>query len=589
MRAQPATPPDMIMNLAPGSRRVLSGLVVAWAMAMAGARAAGPLPYHYEADVPIPMRDGVSLAANIFRPGGEGVWPTILYRTPYGKQDANWSGATNFAAKGYVVVVQDCRGRGKSAGVWEPFLHEAADGFDTQEWIGRQPWSNRRIGTSGGSYVGWTQWASAPKGSRYLKAMVPMVPFGNTYDDVAYQGGALMLGLLMGWGEAVGGVFLESNKQHQAYQHLPLATFGDQFTPQIEYLNEWVRHSSPDSYWKARGIDRRYRDVTVPTLNVGGWYDIFSKTTLELTAGVRAQSRSRKARRQQFVIMGPWGHGVAVRKTGSLDFGPAAELKVYSRQWDWYEYWLKGRDTGVQNWPPYYLFVMGENQWRGENEWPLQRTKFTRYFLHSGGGANTRNGDGRLVLGAASESLPDHFNYDGNDPVPTVGGNNIVGAAAGPIDQSEVELRRDVLVYSTAVLDTDVEVTGPIRLVLWAASSAPDTDFTGKLVDVHPDGKAYNLCEGIVRARHRAGARQSELLQPGRPERFDIDLWVTSNLFKRGHQVRLEVSSSNFPRFDRNPNSGLPFGTDEKLLPGRQTILHDRQHPSHLLLPVIPR
>lgn len=537
----------------------------------------------------IPMRDGVSLAANLFRPSGEGPWPTILYRTPYGKQDATWSGATNFAAKGYVVVVQDCRGRGKSAGVWEPFRHEAEDGFDTQEWIGRQAWSNRRIGTAGGSYVGWTQWASAPKASRYLKAMVPMVPFGNTYDDVAYQGGAMMLGLLMGWGEAVGGVFLESNKQHQVYQHLPLATFGDQFTNKIGYLNEWVQHPTPDAYWQARGINQRYRDITVPTLNVGGWYDIFSKATLELTTGVRSKSRSRSARRNQFVIMGPWAHQVAVRKTGALDFGPAAELKVYSRQWDWFEAWLKGRNTGIRQWPPYYLFVMGENEWRGEYEWPLKRTRFTRYYLDSDGQANTRHGNGRLLATRPKQSAPDQFTYDGNQPVPTLGGNNIIGAAAGPIDQSELELRSDVLVYTTPTLATDVEVTGPIQLILWAASSATDTDFTGKLVDVHPDGRAYNLCEGILRARYRHGHARPTLLTPGRPERFEIDLWVTSNLFKRGHRIRLEVSSSNFPRFDRNPNSGLPFGTDPVLRPARQTVFHDRQHPSHLLLPIIPR
>jgi hypothetical protein len=546
-------------------------------------------PFVFEADVAVPMRDGVVLKANVFRPTAEGRHPAVLYRTPYGKQDEKWSGATNFATKGYVVVVQDCRGRGKSGGVWEPFLHEPQDGFDTQEWVGRQPWCNGRVGTSGGSYVGWTQWASAPGASPRLKAMVPMVPFGNTYEDLAYSGGAMMLGLLMGWGEAVGGISYESNKQHQVYGHLPLRSYGDQFTPRIPYLNDWVQHPTHDTYWKQRGINYRYRDITVPILNVGGWFDIFSKATLDLSTGVRTQSRSREARTNQFVIMGPWGHSVAVRKTGALDFGPEAELKVYSRQWDWYEYWLKGRDNGIHQWPPYYLFVMGENRWRGENEWPLKRTRFTPYYLHSEGHANSARGDGSLVADVPAGDTADQYTYDGHDPVYTVGGNNIIGAAAGPQDQAFIESRDDVLVYTTPPLEPGVEVTGPVKLVLWASSSARDTDFTGKLVDVHPDGKAYNLCEGILRARYRRGLNRPSLLKPGRVERFEIDLWVTSNLFLPGHRIRLQVSSSNYPRFDRNPNSGLPFGTDTDLLPARQMILHDREHPSHLLLPVIPR
>lgn len=566
-------------------RALLPSLVLVWSAA-----AQERLPsFLYEADVRVPMRDGVHLAANVFRPAGRGPWPVILYRTPYGKQDQHWSGATNMAAKGYVVVVQDCRGRGKSEGVWEPFLHEARDGFDTHEWIGHQPWCDGGIGSGGGSYVGWTQWAAAPNASRYLKAMVPMVPFGNTYEDLAYSGGAMMLGLLMGWGEAVGGVPLDTNQIQKAYAYLPLRGYADQFDKQVPYLNEWVQHPTYDEYWKRRGVDHRYAEVTVPSLNVGGWYDIFSKATLDLTTGVRTHSRSRPARTNQFVIMGPWGHGVAVRKVGDLDFGTEAELKVFSRQFDWWEYWLKGRDKRIHEWPPYYLFVMGENQWRGENEWPLKRTRFTPFYLHSSGRANSLHGDGSLSTTRPDAERPDEFDYDGDNPVPTVGGNNIVGATDGPRDQTQVESREDVLVFSTPPLADDVEVTGPVKLVLWAASSARDTDFTGKLVDVHPDGKPYNLCEGILRARYRRGLNQPALLKPGQPQRFEIDLWVTSNLFQRGHRIRLEVSSSNFPRFDRNPNSGRPFGTDTEMLSARQTVFHDRKHPSHLLLPVIPR
>lgn len=543
----------------------------------------------YDQDVKVPMRDGVELAANIFRPNGDGPWPVILIRTPYGKQGEKWNGGEEFATKGYVLVVQDCRGRGKSGGEWEPFLHEAKDGFDTHEWIGKQPWCNGKIGASGGSYVGWTQWASAPNSSKYLTTIVPMVPFGNTYEDLAYNGGVMQLGLLMGWGEAVGEVGLPPEALQKAYRYLPLNRFGDQFEKDIPYLNEWALHPTYDEYWKKRGIDHDYKDVSIPTLSIGGWYDIFSKATIDLANGVRNASRSPEVRDNHFVIMGPWGHVPGLRKIGQLDFGSEAELNVYAKQYDWYEHWLKGRDTKTQDWPHYYLFVMGENRWRGENKWPLERTEFTKYHLHSGGHANSLKGDGALSLTVPRSESPDQITYDGDDPVPTVGGNNIVGATGGPEDQTNVEEREDVLVYSTAPLEDDVEVTGPVKLILWAESSALDTDFTGKLVDVHPDGKAYNLCEGILRARYRNGLEKPQLLEPGKPERFEIDLWVTSNLFRPGHRIRLEVSSSNFPRFDRNANSGNAVGSDSELLTAKQSIFHDESHPSHLLLPVIPR
>lgn len=545
-------------------------------------------PFVFESDVKVPMRDGVQLTANIWRPKAEGSCPVILMRSPYGKFDEKWGDAKRYAAAGYAMVVQDCRGRGKSEGPWDPFRHDVEDGFDTQEWVGKQPWCNGEIGTAGGSYLGWSQWASAADASQHLKAMVPVVPFDNAY-EIAYSGGALQLALLMGWGTAVGGVALGPEKLKEAFQHLPLNTYGDQFEKKIPYLNEWVAHSIYDDYWKKRSMEKRYAAVTVPILNLGGWYDIFSKPTLDMVANVRANSRDRLVRRNQFVIMGPWAHGVGGRKIGELDFGDVAKLNVGDWQFKWFEYWLKGKETGVQDWPAYYLFVMGENLWRGENEWPLKRTQFTAYYLHSEGKANSLQGDGRLDTAKPLDQQPDEFTYNGDNPVPTVGGNNLVGAPAGPFDQTHVEQREDVLVYSTAPLGEDVEVTGPVRMILYAASSARDTDFTAKLVDVHPDGKGFNLCDGILRARYRHGLDQPALLEPGKAERFEIDLWVTSNVFKTGHRIRLEVSSSNFPRFDRNPNSGKPFGSDTEMLTAKQTVFHDAERPSHVVLPVIPR
>jgi uncharacterized protein len=491
-------------------------------------------------------------------------------------------------AAGYAMVIEDCRGRGKSEGVWDPFRYDVQDGFDTQQWTGQQSWCDGQIGTAGGSYVGWTQWASAPNASPYLKAMVPVVPFDNAY-DIAYNGGAFQLALLMGWGVGVGGLNLDNEKLQRAYRHLPLESFGDQFDKKLGFLDDWVKHGQYDDYWKGRGIDNRYADITVPVLNIGGWYDIFSKTTVELVGRVHAASKDRPVRRNQFVVMGPWTHGVGQRKVGELDFGAEAVLNVGDLQFRWFQYWLKGKESGVQDWPVCYLFVMGENKWRGESEWPLKRARLVSYYLHGAGHANSLKGDGALSTAEPEVESADKFTYDGNNPVPTIGGNNLVGASAGPYDQTMVEERQDVLVYTTAPLEQDVEVTGPVKLVLYATSSAPDTDFTAKLVDVHPEGKAYNLCEGILRARYRKGLTQAVLPERGQIQEFDIDLWVTSNLFRTGNRIRVEVSSSNFPRFDRNPNSGKAFGTDTELLAADQTVFHDREHASHLVLPVIPR
>jgi len=543
----------------------------------------------FEEDVSIPMRDGTNLSANIARPKEEGQYPVVLMRTPYGKPDKKNGDMKRYAEAGYVMVVQDCRGRGDSEGAWDPFAYDVQDGLDTQAWVGKQPWCNGHIGTAGGSYVGWTQWASAPGASPMLTCAVPVVPFAETFPDLAYYGGAFQLALLMGWGTAVGGVDLQPDPLQAAFRHLPLQTYGDQFEKPIPYLNDWVKHPTYDDYWKQRGIDGRYDEVRIPILNIGGWYDIFSKPVIDTVTQVREKSDSPVARENQRVIVGPWTHGVGRQEVGDLDFGPEARRDIGDLQFQWFEYWLKNQETGVQDWPAYQLFIMGENRWRGEQEWPLARTRYTPMYLRGGGKANSSRGDGALSPEQPGEEAADVFTYDPANPVPTTGGNNLVGAKAGPYDQSEVEKRNDVLVYTGTALAEDLEVTGPVKMVLYAASTAPDTDFTAKLVDVHPDGRAFNLCDGIIRARCRKGGNAAEPLVPGAVEQYAIDLWVTSNLFKAGHSVRVEVSSSNFPRFDRNPNSGLPFGTDTELHTADQTVYHTAQYPSHILLPVIPR
>lgn len=571
------------------TRRQFFGLLVSFVLSASFVMHAAELPYDFHKKVMIPMRDGTQLAANIYTPKQAGHYPVVLMRTPYGKPGEGWGEAKRYCTAGMVLVAQDCRGRGESEGEWDPCKYDVTDGYDTQEWVSNQAWSNGKVGTMGGSYVGWTQWSAASEANKHLVAMAPVVPFGDTYHDIMYPGGAFQLALSFGWGAGVGGVKLPPEKLAEAFKYLPLNHWDDQFDKKVPYLNDWINHATFDDYWKQRSMRGRFGHVTVPVMNIGGWYDIFSKTTLELVTKVHEQSDNRLARKNQFVIIGPWGHGVGGRKLGELDFGETAPFNVGEHQFKWFQYWLKGEESGVQDWAPYHLFVMGENVWRDEYEWPLKRTQFMPLYFHGQGKANTRNGDGALGLEKPVAEAPDKFTYDANNPVSTHGGNNLVGAPIGPFDQSQIEERPDVLVYTTAPLPKPVEVTGPVKVILYAASSAKDTDFTAKLVDVYPDGKAINLCDGIIRARYRDSFTKLELIEPGKPYRYEIDLWVTSNLFKQGHRIRVEISSSNFPRFDRNPNSGKPFGTDTVLLKADQTIFHDSAQASHILLPVIPR
>ena len=568
------------------ARFILYGL---WLVACAVSAVAAD-EFRFQEKVAIPMRDGVELAANLWLPPDDTPVPVILLRTPYGRPREGWGRAEEFVRAGFAVVAQDCRGRGDSQGTWYPFRDDPADGVDTQKWIGEQSWCNQRIGTSGGSYVGWTQWASAPDATPMLKAMVPIVPFHDAYHDVAYAGGAYHLSLLTTWGAVVGGAQLDPEKTLSALRHLPLRTLGDQFNPPVPFITRWIEHDQYDTFWRQRGIDRHYEKVSVPTLNIGGWYDIFSKATVEMVDRVRNRATNRMVRRNQFVIMGPWAHGVGRQTVGELDFGPDAALDLKKLELDWFRYWLNDEETGIDEWPPYQIFVMGENRWRGESEWPIARTVPTKFFFHSDGDAHDPAGSGQLLrLPPSGEQPSDVYRYDGDNPVPTMGGNNLAGAPTGPRDQSSVEQRDDVLVYTSPLLDHPIEVTGQVTAILYAATTATDTDFTAKLVDVHPDGKVYNLCDGVIRARFRQGLDSPKLVEPGKIERYEVDLWVTSNLFLPGHRIGVEISSSNFPRFDRNPNSGKPFGTDTDLLEATQTIYHDADHRSHIVLPVIPR
>ena len=541
-------------------------------------------------EVMVPLSDGIKLATNIFLPDGEGPWPTILVRTPYDKGESGNESGHFFAERGYAYVVQDVRGRFDSEGVFVPLLTEAEDGYQVQSWVAAQSWCNGHIGTAGGSYVGMTQWLPAPRRHPALKAMFTEVTTANVY-EAWYRNGVLKLGLAAGWSIWVTdppGFDAAVRDSDQLFRFLPLATLDLSATGRtIPFFRDWLRHPTPDGYWAPAIVDDEYDQIDVPVFNVGGWYDIFADETVANYVGMVREGKTQVIRDGQRLLMGPWVHniwGASSGKVGEMDFGQHAGidwLRLLDLQLRWFDYALKGLDNGVRDEAPVRIFVMGENQWRDEDEWPLERTQPTPYFLHSVGGANSRSGDGLLAKVQMDSSRIDTFAYNPANPVPSLEG--------GPDDQGEIEDREDVLVFSTDVLEAPGEVTGRVSLILFAASSAPNTDFTAKLVDVHPMGYAQDLCHGIVRASRRVSNTDLSFINPGQVYRYEIDLGVTSNLFHAGHRIRLEVASSDFPYFDRNLNTGKPFGQDAEMAIAHQAVYHDKEYPSQLILPIIPR
>jgi putative CocE/NonD family hydrolase len=559
-------------------------------------------------NVMVPMRDGVRLSTDIYMPDEAGPFPVILIRTPYNNnREPDVQDAVYFATRGYAVLIQDVRGRGDSEGEWTPFLHEAQDGYDAQAWAGKQLWSTGKVGTSGGSYVGLTQWLPAPLRNPHLAAMAPRVGFSNLYHNWVYTGGAFQLGFNLRWGAIQ--MHTRTNRTQylwlpeevhlsRLFWHLPLITGDEAAGRPNEFYKEWIRHPSYDAYWERRGnLEAKYAEIDVPAYGFGGWYDVFLQSTLNNFKGVAKDGYSEKARRGQKVLIGPWIHCLGERgtcsKTGDIDFGPASLIDLRGEELRWFDYWLKGVENGILHEPRVKVFVMGANRWREADTWPIPGSRFTRFYIHSRGKANSLYGDGGLGTAAPLNEPPDSYVYDPSNPVPTLGGSTCCGedvtpVTMGPRDQRPAEERPDVLVYTTPPLESDVEVTGSVSVTLYAASDAPDTDFTAKLVDVFPDGYAMNVAQGIIRARYRESWRRPTLLDPGRVYEYTIDLWSTGNCFLRGHRIRVEISSSNFPQFDRNPNTGNPFGQDTELRTATQTVYHDADHPSHILLPIIP-
>jgi putative CocE/NonD family hydrolase len=577
--------------------------------------------YNLEINVPAKMRDGVTLFANVFRPVKGEKFPAILVRLPYVKDSdflySNYMNPVRYVRAGYAVVMQDCRGTGVSEGEYHQFLNDLDDGYDTVEWVAAQPWCDGNVGMYGLSYLGANQLMAAISHPPHLKAICPAQASHSLRGMPMWEGGVFMLHLSLIWlNSMIAKELAKSDLPPEKREELQKRfTYADQHLNEVcrtlpfvdvdtnkiaqelrlgSIYSEWITNIENDSFWKKLHNPLPLKEVAVPGFHIGGWYHhVITSAVIKDYLVITEKGASEVARKSQKLLLGPWVHVGGPGVVGEIDFGASASgaaIDMAGIHIRWFDYWLKGIKNGIMEEPPVRIFVMGDNIWRNENEWPLARTKYTPYYFHSQGKANTRSGDGILSIEIPGEEKADNYLYDPQNPVPTQAG---MGRAIEHVfeahDQGVVEDRTDVLVYTTPVLKSDIEVTGPVVIKLFAASSAVDTDFTGKLVDVWPDGKAYNVIDGIVRARYRNSISKPELIIPDNIYEYTIDLRYTSIVFKAGHRIRVEISSSNFARWDRNLNTGKPIGQDAEIKEARQKIHHNQKFPSHIILPVIPK
>lgn len=544
-----------------------------------------------ETDVEMTARDGTRLRADVYRPAGGERLPALVQRTPYDKAQAVRSDDLDLlrmVRAGYAVVVQDVRGRHASEGLFEPFRHEAADGAETVAWAAAQPWCSGAVGMFGASYVGITQWLAASAAPPALRAIAPLLTSTDVHGDWAYRGGAFELGFALLWNaqhlvpEPLADDPRDGFAAHAARR--PLRALAPD-AGLAAFHGDWLDRPAYDAWWRELVDPERIAAVELPVLALGGWYDIFLRGTL---AGHRRMAA--RGRDDARLVIGPWSHTVTGGAFPRRDYGRRAGIDaddLTSLHLRWFDRHLRGRDDGgAAGEAPVRLFVMGADAWRDAEAWPLPETAWTRFHLGAGG---------RLADAAPGADGSDAYTYDPRDPVPTTGGGTFlpgqeVGACAGPLDRRAVEERADVLTYTTAPLERDVEAIGPVELVLRVSSSAPDTDFTGALVDVHPDGRAELLTDGIVRARWRGSRSEAAPLAPGEVVELRIDLGATANRFRAGHRIRVEVSSSDFPRYDRNTNTGgtVADERDEQVVAAVNRVHHGAGQPSHLLLPLMP-
>lgn len=570
-----------------------------------------------ERNVMVPMTDGTLLAIDIYRPDAPGRFPALVERTPYDKtksSEIQVNAHTYFAERGYVFLVQDTRGRYASEGTFYPFVDDGwlqnRDGFDTVEWIARQPWSDGKVGVVGGSYTGQTAYMIGPTQSSAVQAMFVRESASDLFDHWVYRGGAFELGFLAAWStrtfgpdiaaRAAGNADQDAAKrrldaalasQEKDFWHLPLTTYPPlRWAPGWQYFYDWLAQNQDGPYWWQQNVALNHHRFLVPVYHLGGWYDIFLKGTIDNFVGLQANAGTELARRNQKLVIGPWIHGptnVGKVEVGEMKFPGADAVDYNAIRLQWFDRWLKGVDNGVTREPAVLIYVMGANRWRTEQAWPLARTRFTRYYLRGRTtGSSATLYDGRLAAeppGGAEG--PASYVYDPRDPLPTLGGNTLY-IPSGPTDHRKADAGS--LTFTGEPLAGDLEVTGPVKAVLYAMSSAVDTDWVVRLSDVHPDGRAILIADGILRARYRKSMAEPSLIVPDYVYRYDIDLWATSNVFKAGHRLRVSVTSSNFPRWDRNLNTAESPETGARTETALNTVFFDSHHPSHILLPVIP-
>jgi uncharacterized protein len=549
------------------------------------------------------MRDGVSLYADVYRPAGEGPFPVILMRLPYDKTQAetiNYSHPSWYAQRGYMVVVQDVRGSWASEGVFTPFLSEAEDGYDSIEWAARLSGANGRVGMYGFSYAGATQLMPATLRPPSLLTICPALTASQYYEGWTYNQGALALAFTMSWAVSLAEMEARRAKDDEAMTmlraafansqawnwYLPLTEFPPLTGKYGSYFFDWLAHPTYDDYWRRWSIDEDYSRLTIPALHIAGWYDVFLTGSVKNFIGMRNESGSDVARARQKLLVGPWTHMPWAPTSLTSDLRGCGPGIVDDMQLRWFDQFLKGEETGVLD-APVSLFVMGAETWRDFPDWPPPGSEPVRWFFHSKGRANSRFGDGTLSLDAPGGEPSDLFTADPMAPTTSIGGHsccfNFV-APMGPADQRAAEEYNSVLVYTSEPLVEPTELIGDVTVTLYAATSARDTDWTARLCEVHPDGRSINLQEGIVRARYRESQSEPSLLEPDRIYRYDIPLGPVGVRIAPGNRLRVTVSSSDFPQWDRNLNTGdhLFRQRPSAAVVATQTVLHNTEHASHL-------